>query len=480
MLQKLNKLFVVFNQNKVFAGGFLLLAATVINRLIVYSLVPVYTKILTPSDFGIIGYYQAVLLVLQIVFGLGLYGVQTRLYHDFKTDKKQLGVFLFNLNSMILALGIPLAVTNYFVAPYWFKSVVEHSVEMNIIKLLPFIAVAQCLSINNNNFRLVQQQFKNLFLQKVSEAVLVGISILYFLLVQRNGAVSDFEGTLVGTSLCLIIFLPGYLRYFYRKINWSIIRTSLLLGLPLILHSGANVLVNIGDRFMIKYFLGNTEVGIYTLAYQIGQIMSVISTSLNQSWQTQFLKKSIDEKNYKPQKDILQIGLANAIAGVSIVAGILLCFDLLFDKRYEMVKTITPVIVTSYLINYLYFVGGAVIFLHKKNQLLSSITFLTMALNFGINFLLIPKLGILGASIATALTMIFRSILSFYFSNKIHSEKIPISPAVRVILLCSATILCMCFVKDKIVVFSLALLFIIPALVYFFKLAFKNEHQNTA
>jgi O-antigen/teichoic acid export membrane protein len=457
-------------KNKLLAGGAAILLASIINRLIIYGLVPVYTNVLSPSAFGIIGYYQAVLLVLQIVIGLGLYGVQTRLYHDFKHDKKELGTLLFNLNFLVASAGMALALINYAFAEVWWANLVENETEVRIIKLLPFIALFQALSINNNNFRLVQQQFKNLFIQKVTEAILVAAFILFFLLFKKDGAIADFKGTLWGTGICLIIFYPSYFSNFFRQFKPQIIRSAFALGLPLVLHSGANILVNIGDRFLIKHFLGNAEVGIYTLAYQIGQIMSVVSTSLNQSWQAQFLKNSIDEPNYNPNNEVLQIGLANTIIGVYITAGTLLFFDLMFDIRYSLVKTITPIIVVSYLVNYFYYTSSSIIFLHKKNSILATITVATLGVNLLLNTFLIPQFGILGAAFATIITMLFRAGTTIGVANRLQEKGINYTKPFIVIALGSSCITATIFFQSTVAIILCTLTFLVPAKLYFFKL----------
>jgi O-antigen/teichoic acid export membrane protein len=314
--------------------------------------------------------------------------------------------------------------------------------------------------------------------QKISESVFIASSILFFLLVKEHGALSDFEGNLIGSFLFMTFFAPSYLRNFKWSINVSMIKTVLSLGFPLVLHGSANILVNIGDRFLLKHFMDISNVGIYTLAYQIGQVMSVVTNSINQSWQAQFLKKMIDDKNYNPNKETALIAIVNSIIGVAITGGTLLFFDVLFDMRYELVKKITPIVIISYLMHYFYAISNSLIFLNKKNHLLASITIISVLINFTLNYFFIPTLGIMGAAYASVLTMIVRGLITIFIAERIQANVFNYTQPIIAVTVASFVISAMIFFNSKNAVLILSTFYIIPATIIFIYLSRRTNSST--
>ncbi len=436
-----NLLFSSLLKNKLVSGGIFILLSTVLNRLIIYSLIPVYTAELTTEQYGLIGYYQAILQLMQMVLGLGLYTTQLSLYYDYNKNPRQLGSFLYTINVTVAAVMLLSSGILLLGLELYGHLLPVSSQELFILKLLPWISLVQVMNLSNNTFRIITQQYKLLFVQKITESVCIALAVLYFLYFRGQQATADFLGNLAGSALSLLIFYPGYAGKFSRQFSLQQLKAALGLGIPMILHSAANLLVNIGDRFLIKYFLSVSSLGVYTFSYQIGQIMSVVMTAFNQSWVSYVFKT----KNERPEKDFNRQASLIVISGCIFGLLLLLMSDLairyLINPEYQKAAIIIPVIIAGYLTNYFNYFANTLIVYYKKNKLLALITFLALIINIVLNIFLLPVFDIMGAAIATLLTIIIRGAISCIYIQQLDKHHLRISRLV--VLLTPAVALCL-------------------------------------
>jgi len=89
----------VFSGSSIFTVGQLLTSATA------FLLIPVYTRFLTPEDFGIVGYLLVVSQFLGVVLMFGFHGAQTRFYYEYKENKEEIGKFLFSINIYLIIVA---------------------------------------------------------------------------------------------------------------------------------------------------------------------------------------------------------------------------------------------------------------------------------------------------------------------------------------------------------------------------------------
>src|SRR5690606_32305103 len=106
---------------------------------------------------------------------------------------------------------------------------------------------------------------------------------------------------------CIALYLLYKLGYLQTlKADKDYKKQALSFSVPLIFHTFGGYVINFSDRFFILVMLGMSDVGVYSVAYQIGMVMSLIQNSFNQAWVPFFYEK-LNENTESARMKIVQI-----------------------------------------------------------------------------------------------------------------------------------------------------------------------------
>ena len=211
------------------------------------------------------------------------------------------------------------------------------------------------------------------------------------------------------------------------------------------------MIIELSDRYIIKYFLGFEQLGIYNAGYKLGMLMLLIVMGFNMAWQPFFL----DKKN-KDNKILISDISNNVFLLFSFIAcGIILFVEPLsqitiFNFKIIGTEFIESISIVSWIcIGYLF--HGAYLlqlpgpYLTNNTLMIAIIRGVGALVNIILNFQLIPVLGIDGAAIATCLSFLMMAILIFLYNKKIY----PINYNVYAICCCLVTILIVVFISKN-------------------------------
>lgn len=181
------------------------------------------------------------------------------------------------------------------------------------------------------------------------------------------------------------------------------IRENVRLGLPTVPHSIAMYLLGAGDRVVVERLEGLTALATYTLAYTVGWLAVIVALALNNAW-SPAIYGADESDRWRVLADTAAaiLGVMSLIAlGLGLAAPVAL--DLIAPSDYELaglgaVSTLVAVSVVPYV---LYLASSHVVFWVGATAVLAWATPLTAAVNVGLNFILIPPLGLTGAAVAT-------------------------------------------------------------------------------
>lgn len=394
-----------------------------------FLLLPILTYYLTPSDIGIIGYVQVIIQLFIVIFMFGFESAQTRFIHDGNKSARELGSFFYTINITILFFFIVLSIIVYLFGfnlytllgseeiPYYPYIVVIFGIVLTevFIQLL----IGYYISIRNYKKTIILQFFHFLM------ASLLSIILIVFFDFKAEGR---FFGILLSNILFILFFYKEYLNKFFKKFEKNNLKYATILGFPIMIHSLGSVLLSFSDRIILEKYTSLTELGIYTLGYQLGMIMSVIVTAINRSWQPNFFNlmnsdKSLNEKKYEFRKFI-----AFWFIGVSSLTYLIILFSkemilFVFPESYSSVVFIVPLIILGYFFQGIYHILNSIIYFYKKHYLMPFLTFFLVAINIIINLILIPRIGMYGAAISTIASFMLQSIIIYLLTLKYFNHE---------------------------------------------------------
>jgi len=197
-------------------------------------------------------------------------------------------------------------------------------------------------------------------------------------------------------------------------------------GLPFLPAGIFSMILELSDRYILRYLTNIETVGLYNAGYKLGMLMMLVIMGFNMAWQPYFLKKEKKEREY----------IANVTTYVLSVLGflwilILIWTDTLvklpfgdstfFGEQYWASTKMISIIALAYIFHAIYLLQLPGVYLLEKSGLIAWIRGLGAISNITLNFLFIPKYGIVGAAGATCISFILMALVLYFINLKIFS-----------------------------------------------------------
>lgn len=412
--------------HKIFSDTIIYTIGSVFNRLLPFLLLPVYTLYFPPTEYGIFSLVYSFWFFVSVFY---LYGMETAFQKYFLEagDLSQKSKIYSSTLILIFITSLLFSLIIYLLADYISVKITGNLHNSYLIKLLAFILVADSLYrfpmiLINSIQRSKLYSFVN------SLAVILNVAINIILIVfYKMGIEAIFYSYLVSYSFLFVISFFTTLKYFVFRIDSGTV-TTLLKNAHLFLYYGIFLIsIDLIDRFILEYFKGSAEVGIYSASYRIGIVMNLVITGFKVAWTPFFMNLKSDESN----KEIFSKVFTYFCYGGLIV---FLFFSLfaddmvrlnvggytLLNEKYWSGLVIVPYILIAYLFSGLYMNLNVASFFSNRIKYLIISSAAGCLSNIVLNFILIPQYSMIGAAIATMLSYMIMFIVLYYFSQKIY------------------------------------------------------------
>jgi len=391
-----------------------------LQRGIGFLLLPIYTAHLTPSEFGVVGVVLATFSAFSVVFGFGLRAAVTRHYYDYVEYLVRFRRYLGSVYTALLLYGTLFALA----LSLFGRGVFERALPQ--VPFSPFIPLALWAAVGAATggillslFRAREQAARYVLFELASAASMLAF-VLYFVVVQEGGAVGQARALLSSSLLMLVLALALLLREARPSIDVAMVREAVAFGGPVTIHLlGAWALVA-ADRLLLARMVPMEEVGLYTLGYQIGVIVSVAASASNAAWTPLFYdvaRQGREAHHQLGRLASLNVAMSFGVALLLILFGRELV-TLLGGPEYAGAASVVPVIVIGYSLQALYFVAVTPIFFRRRTRMLPPVTIAAAAINICLNLMLIPPFGILGAAWATVGAFGFQLAATFLVARR--------------------------------------------------------------
>ena len=407
-------------KHKLFKNSFVYAGSNVIRRAIPFLLLPVLTRYLTPTDYGVVATFQVLLAITIVFVNLNMPGAVAVVF--FKIEKQQLKVYVGNavfilFISFILTFGMIYAV----------KAPLSHLVKFpeNWLPIIVVIALSQSVFTLILTLWQVEQKPLPYGIFQILQTILnVALSLIFVVALNWQ-----WQGRLIGVIITSIIF--GFISLFiiYRRkyikfnFNKAYIKDALLFGIPLIPHALGGLIMTSIDRVFINSMVNVAATGIYTVGYQVGMIIGLLATSFNQAW-SPFLFEKLKENNIGTKIRIVKftylygVGIIAIALSLSLVAPWFLKFFV--SKDFHCAYKYVFWIALGYAANGMYFMVVNYIFYVKKTYILAWVTFFSAGVNIILNYFFIKANGAIGAAQATTITFFVRFVLTWVLSCRVY------------------------------------------------------------
>lgn len=398
---------------------------TVTTKLIGFILLPLYTKHITVSEYGILGVLEITILILSQVLIFGQPNAYMRFYEEDQYRGKRKST-LFTLFISLFIIAILLNVIGQLFSGR-IASFFSNPKEYTIYIKLCFAIIS--LRILNTLFlavlRIKEKSALYAFASVLRILIILGLNI-YFVAFAKIGIRGILYAYVIGNGIMLFVLFPRMLIEMIPKFAPSTLKAAFIFGFPLIFTSLAGMLLNMGDRYILKILTNYNEVGLYNLGYKVAGVLNVL---LIQSFSLALLPmaykmygKKGDKRYYSKMQTyfvfvLFWAGLVLALFGKELIK--LLALNPDYWTAYQVV----PYIILAYVFSGAKYIASLGLYLKRKTKYIAYTTIGATILNIGLNFLLIPQYRMIGAAIATVISFIALYAATYFISN--HFYKIP-------------------------------------------------------
>ncbi len=403
-----------FSKNIIIYG-----ATNIFKSLVPLLILPVLTAYLSLNDFGVLSLVETTILFITPFVMLNINGAINVEY--FKVKHSILSEFI--TNALILSLCSFLLLLSLF---YIFQSEIASLLHIDNVLVLWMVVFALLRVISGVVSGLYQSRQEPIkFMKYAISQTLVDFALSYIFIVYLF---QGYTGRFIGAYGALFIFsiLGIYILYkmeYLTRPAFKYTKEILNFGIPLIPHAIGGTIMAMSDRYFISYFIGNEEVGLYTIAYQISALMILVSISVNQAWSPMLfglLKKKDMKQVYKYSLLLLALYIFTAIL-IYLLQDFL--FYLFVDEKFYAAKEFFGWLLLGFLLQSFYFLVTNFLFFEKRTKLLANITITGAILNIVLNYFMIEKYGVVGVAYATAISWFIYFILVLFVVIKIYTKR---------------------------------------------------------
>lgn len=387
-------------------------------RMISFLLIPLYVRVLSTEDYGIIDLVTLIGTLSGVMLSLELYQSVARYFtqSDANGRKEYASTgLMFYLYSYILFTTLMFVFAEPL-SELIFSIKGREDVFRLAILSMPVTAL---FNYFQNLLRYSMQSVRFSLINIFYSVATLSLSVL-FVVVLKKGLSGVYLGLIAGGIPSII--LSAWYNRMHLAFTWNpaVIKQMLRFSLPLTVSALAIYSLTYFDRLLIRHFLSLSDLGVYAVAFRIAAIPVVIMNIVNSSLMPLIYKHYRDNigRDLRRIYHYVFVGGVAVITLLSLLSKPIIAF--ITTPEYYAAAGVLPLLLFSgFIIQYASLFAG--ISLAEKTGITALIYTGGLILNLTLNYFLIPSLGITGAGWSALASATLILALQSYFSEKYFS-----------------------------------------------------------
>ena len=372
--------------------------------------VPLYTRILTPEQYGAYTVFLSWLEIFEIIatFRLSWSGYIVGLTkYDNDRDRYTSSVQGLGFTITSIALLIYLTIPN----------LINRLTGMTFgLTLMIFLLLYTTPAISFWSARQrVEYRYQAVVAVTMTSSILIPVLGIGAALAfdQKENAIIGARVVVQGIIGIFLFFVNSRKKCcFYHKEYWA---RSLRFNLPLLSYYLSTTVLNSSDRIIIQNLVGKAQAGIYGVAYSASMIMNLFNNSINSSVQPWLFAK-IKEKDYKQIPRVINgLLILIALLNLLLIAFAPEAIGILAPSEYQEAIWVVPPLAASVFIMFFCQIFVNVEFYFEESKFSAIATIGSALLNVVLNLLIIPVAGYLAAGYTTLASYILFAVAHYIF-----------------------------------------------------------------
>lgn len=395
-------------------------AVTILQKGLSFFLLPLYTAVLSPKDYGVQTVVVGIALFFSTLFTMALDAAASRFYFEYESNKmyqkKVLGTIItFVITANATAMVLLLCAHKMLIAPFAQGIPFYPLILLGLINALfsPVFTIYQSILRMQNRAGAYSVNLLGFV------AVQIGLTLIS-ILIFKMGVLGVLLANAVTSILFFVLSLIGMKKIFIFCFDFKALKGVMRYSLSILPHSLSNWMNQTQDRIILTNYSSLSAVGIYQVGFQFGAILNMLTLSVNMAY-VPWLYKQLKGKEYA------------SVAAISDLLTVIYCFigqgiclfgyeamHLFIDPRYFEALQIFPLCIFGFVFWGYYLLFVNVLFYEIKAAKYIPVATLSGAvINLALNLYFIPKMGIMGAALAGFLSKLLTSLSILFISKKV-------------------------------------------------------------
>ncbi|MBE5875881.1 MAG: lipopolysaccharide biosynthesis protein [Lachnospiraceae bacterium] len=415
----------------------ILTVGKICTQFVSYLLLPLYTALLLPEEYGIVDLFSTYISLLVPLFNWQFENGFFRFMLDCRENKeKQTALF-----------------TTVFVSHFW-QALLFCVCYFAVQSFIPseyklFLLINVLLNIFMNTLMQLPRGLGNNTVYAVASfisAISTVLANILFIAVFRWGAYGMFVANIVGKCITIVYLILSQKVWSFFKISKydkSLFKEVSRYSLPLIPNQLSWWVVGVSDRTIISYVVGVAANGIYSMANKFSTLFIVFYNIFNMSWtESVSLHMNDEDRDDYLTKTINTMFRLFAAIGIGIIACMPFVFPIMINEKYNDAYYQIPILMVAVLFQVVVGLYSVIYVALKKSTEIAKTSFWAAIINIVVNLLFVNYFGLYAASFSTLAAYATMAIYRYYDIKKyvnvvLDRKTLVITVIVGAITICS-------------------------------------------
>ena len=399
-------------------------AVSVIN----FLLLGVYVTYFSLVDYGVITILGGLEVVAKIVFRFGLDGSFMRFFYESGDEdgRRRLASTIF---FFLLALDGAVVLLLLVAAPSLSQTLLGSHAYATALRLMLLNTFLIGFTFIPFHVLRMERRTVTFSLLTLVRSLLTIVVRLVLVMKLHMGLTGLFLADVLVTLTILALLARWFLPLIRPMFSTTVLRDALAFGLPRVPHAAAQQIIAVGDKFILTMFATLENIAVYGMAVSFGLTQKLFLSAFESAWAPFYYQTIREPDAPRVFRTVTTYGiavLALLTAGLSAIGrlaaeamthGRLLAPD---DPRWSDVSTVIAWTAIGVFLQGFYLLTSIGLNITRRTQFYPIATMTAAATNIGLNFLLIPRYGIVGAAWANGAAYAVQAALGYLFSQRFY------------------------------------------------------------
>lgn len=393
-----------------------------------FIMLPIYTRYLTPTDYGVVALVLSLQSFLPLVMTLQIPSSISRFYFDYQSDRDEIKVFLSTILIFTSVLSIVVCIVISYNLPHIISFVFPQTKGYNDIFLL---------GVFSSFFSAISTVFASIIKVQQKARMFMRVSILIFfasfainileVIVFKRGAYGVVEGSLFSSVITSFAYFFVVKDLIVMRFKADLVLEPMKFSVPLIPHALSGLVFMYSDRIILERHVALSAIGVYMFSDKISMVFKQLVNGFNSAFSPYFnhassLSKPNAVMEAKYISSVFVYLISMMVVTVSLFSTEIMF--LFFNENYFRAWKMVPILSLAYVFRSLYCFSSSGLFYEKRTGRVALITGLAAVINIIINLALIPEYGVMIAVYSTVISFFVSYLLAECLSYNVYNLKI--------------------------------------------------------